>query len=82
MTKQVKHIYQSFLVRCWLLPPTTADEPVPWRFELHEVSAESQKYRFSDYEQLTTFVAARLTAVATHSRQGNDKEDDPKGSKP
>ena len=46
------------------MPPTTVDEPAAWRFELHEVLTESQKHRFSDFDLLTAFMAAKLTAVA------------------
>ena len=74
MAKQADQVYQSFLVRCWFIPPATTDEPAAWRFELREVSAEPQKHGFSDLEQLIAFVAAKLTAVATASNQDGDKD--------
>jgi hypothetical protein len=73
MAKQADQVYQSFLVRCWLMPPATTDEPAAWRFELREVAAEPQKYGFSDLEQLIAFMAAKLTAVAATSNQDGDK---------
>lgn len=73
MAKQADQVYQSFLVRCWLMPPATTGEPAAWRFELREVSAEPQKHGFSDLEQLIAFVAAKLTAVAAASNQDGDK---------
>jgi hypothetical protein len=73
MAKQADQVYQSFLVRCWLVPPATTGEPATWRFELREVSAEPQKYGFSDLEQLIAFVAAKLTAVAAASNQDGEK---------
>ena len=41
MLENGDQIYQSFLVRCWLLPSSMADEPQAWRFELRDVSAEA-----------------------------------------
>lgn len=59
-------VYQAFLLRCWLIPPEGVGEPAVWRFELQEVAAEARRHRFSDFEQMQLFVAARLTAVANH----------------
>jgi hypothetical protein len=73
MPEEAKPVYQSFLVRCWLVPSETSDEPPAWRFEVQDVSAESQKYRFGNLGQLSAFVAARLTAVATVSNQVDDE---------
>jgi hypothetical protein len=82
MVKQADRVYQSFLVRCWLMPPATAAEPETWRFELREVAAEPQKHGFSDLEQLKAFMAVKLTAVAAGSKQHSDKEENRKGEKP
>jgi hypothetical protein len=82
MAKQADQVYQSFLVRCWLMPPATAAEPETWRFELREVAAEPQKHGFSDLEQLKAFMAVKLTAVAASSQQDNDEEENRKGEKP
>lgn len=79
MSKQAPQVYQSFLVRCWLILPATSDEPPTWRFELREVSAEPQKHGFSDLEQLKNFMAAELAAIAVSSEQDSDKEDSRKG---
>ena len=57
-----QHIYQSFLIRCWLVPAEITEEQPGWRFELLKVSAEPQKYRFSDFEQLQAFISADLAA--------------------
>jgi hypothetical protein len=73
MSKQANQLYHSFLVRCWFIPAATVDEPPAWRFEVQEVSAEPQKHRFSDFEQLKAFMAAKLTAVAAASNQDGDK---------
>lgn len=72
MAKQAVQHYQSFLVRCWLTSEEAAGEPPLWRFELQEVSAELQKHRFSDLEELKTFISARLTAVSNSSTQIDD----------
>ncbi|MBK8986388.1 MAG: hypothetical protein IPM39_09945 [Chloroflexi bacterium] len=82
MVKQAKRVYQSFLVRCWLMPPTTAAEPETWRFELREVAAEPRKHGFSDLEQLKAFMAVKLTAVAASSQQDSDEEENRKGEMP
>jgi hypothetical protein len=74
MSKQADPVYQSFLIRCWFIPPATADEPPAWRFEVQEVTDESQKHRFSDLEQLQAFVAAKLVAVAAGSNRDSDKD--------
>jgi hypothetical protein len=74
MVKQADQLYHSFLVRCWFIPAATVDEPPTWRFELQEVSAEAQKYQFSDFEQLQAFMAAKLTAVAAASNQDSDTD--------
>ncbi|MFZ0544666.1 MAG: hypothetical protein WAM60_04480 [Candidatus Promineifilaceae bacterium] len=76
MSKQVKQFYQSFLIRCWLTTPyeTTAESP-SWRFELQEVSAESEKHRFSNLEQVNAFIATRLTAVSNNSMEEDDKQE-------
>ena len=68
MQEQTEHIYHSFLVRCWLSPPMTADEAPAWRFELQEVSAESEKHRFRNLDLLCAFTSEKLAAiVAEHS---------------
>ena len=82
MSKQAHQVYQSFLVRCWLIPPETTDEPALWRFELREVPAESQKQRFSDLEQLKEFISAELTDMAVRNEREIDKEENRKGSEP
>ncbi len=74
MTKQADQLYHSFLVRCWFIPAATANEPPAWRFEVQEVSDKPQKHRFSDFEQLKAFIAAKLTAVAAASNQDGDKD--------
>jgi hypothetical protein len=76
MAMQTDRIYQSFLVRCWLIPPATANEPPAWRFELREVTAESPVQRFGSFAQLNEFMAARLTAVATQNGRQPDIEED------
>ena len=71
MLEQTDHIYHSFLVRCWLIPPATADEAPAWRFELQEVSAESEKHRFRDLDQLCTFTSAKLESIVTEHSEIN-----------
>ena len=78
MSKQTEQLYHSFLVRCWLTPPATTDEPSAWRFEVQEVTDESQKYRFGNLEQLNAFTLAKLTAVAAGNNDG-EREDDQNG---
>ena len=75
MAKEADQIYQSFLVRCWFIPPAAGDEPPTWRFELRDVSAESAKHRFSDLEQLKAFMSAKLAALAAGSSPNRDKEE-------
>jgi hypothetical protein len=72
MSNQIDQVYQSFLVRCWLIPSATAETPAVWRFELRDVSAEPQKYRFSDLEQLKDFINAELAAIAVGSGRDGD----------
>jgi hypothetical protein len=67
---QIEQVYQSFLIRCWLIPPATADEPPAWRFELQEVTAESPVQRFGSFTQLHEYLAARLTAVVGEAIAG------------
>jgi len=81
MSKQVDQIYQSFLVRCWLIPAAATGEPV-WRFELREVSAEPQKHRFSDLEQLKAFMSAKLAAITVRSNREGGSEESRKGDEP
>lgn len=71
MSKYEEHVYTSFLVRCWFIPPATANEPPTWRFEVQEVSDKPQKHRFSDFEQLQAFMSAKLTAVAANNNQND-----------
>ena len=75
MPIQTDQVYQSFLLRCWLVSPETAEALPVWRFELQEVSDELRRHRFSDFEQLQAFVAAELTAVAKANR--GDAENKP-----
>lgn len=74
MTEQADQVYQSFLVRCWLISPATAGEPPAWRFELREVSAEQQQHRFSNLEQLKDFMSAKLAAITVRSNQEGGNE--------
>ena len=82
MSKQADQFYQSFLVRCWLIPPATNDEPPTWRFELRDVSAEPHKHRFSDLEQLKAFMSAKLAAITVRSNREGGTEESPKGDEP
>lgn len=69
MLKQTDRLYHSFLVRCWLIPPTTADEAPVWRFELQDISAESKKHRFPNLDQLCAFTSEKLESIVTeHSK--------------
>lgn len=79
MTQQADQIYQSFLVRCWLVSPATADGPPIWRFELRDVSAEPQKHRFSDLEQLKAFLSTKLAAITVHSNREGGQVKSQKG---
>lgn len=79
MPENEQPIYQSFLVRCWFVAPASAGKAPVWRFELRDVSAEPQKQRFSDLEQLKNFVATELDAIAAGNEQGSDGEDGRKG---
>ncbi|MBP6470744.1 MAG: hypothetical protein KBE23_05305 [Chloroflexi bacterium] len=73
MAKQDDHeVYTSFLVRCWFIPPVVDDETPTWRFELREMSAEAQKHRFRNFEQLVAFMSGKLTAVAVNNNQDDD----------
>ena len=82
MSKQVDQIYQSFLVRCWLIPAAATGEPPVWRFELREVSAEPQKHRFSDLEQLKAFMSAKLATLTVRSNREGGAEECRKGDEP
>lgn len=61
MAKTTDQHYQSFLIRCWLTRPSTTDELPTWRFELREVTAESQVVGFSDVAELTSFISAKMS---------------------
>ena len=82
MSHQADQIYQSFLVRCWLVPPATTNESPTWRFELREVSAEPQKHGFSDLEQLKAFLSAKLAAVTVRSNPEGGQAESHKGDEP
>jgi hypothetical protein len=62
MPREEQAIYQSFLVRCWFVKPATKGEAPAWRFEVRDVSAEPQKRRFSDLDQMKEFIAVELAA--------------------
>jgi len=82
MPKEADQFYQSFLVRCWLIPPATTDELPTWRFELRDVTAEPQKHRFSDLEQLKAFMSAKLAAITVRSNRKGGNEESRKGDEP
>ena len=82
MSDPVNQNYQSFLVRCWLVPPAALGETPAWRFELREVSAEPKKHRFSDLVQLKAFMAAKLATAAVGGRQDSEKESNRNGGEP
>lgn len=82
MNEQSHQIYRSFLVRCWMTVPGKTGAPPAWRFELRDVSAEPQKHRFSDIEQLKEFMTVELAAIAERGGQDDSGEDGRKGSKP
>ena len=64
MRHEVDQVYYSFLVRCWLMPRTVNSEPVVWRFELREVTAEPDIHRFANLKALNAFLAGKLTSLA------------------
>ena len=67
MSKPPTHLYQSFLVRCWLLPPVGKGEAFAWRYELVNVSAEPVGRAFSDLEQLKESMSITLQGFAAGS---------------
>ena len=75
MSKETDQVYHSFLVRCWLVPRETTDEPALWRFELREVPAEAQKQRFSNLEGLKAYMEAKLAAIVVISKRDNGKKE-------
>jgi hypothetical protein len=75
MSKETDQVYHSYLVRCWLVPRETTDEPALWRFELRQVPAEDQKQRFSDLEGLKAFISAKLAIMAIDIERDDDSED-------
>lgn len=79
MSEQADHIYQSFLVRCWLVQPATAVDPPVWRFELRDVAQKPQRKHFSDLEQMKSFLAEKLVALTESSKQYSDKADGQRG---
>ena len=79
MPKEVESVYQSFLVRCWLIPAATSGEAPTWRYELRDVSAEPQKHGFSDLEQLKEHMSAKLEAIAAGDYEDSEEEEGWKG---
>jgi hypothetical protein len=51
--------YQAFLVRCWQWP-AGGGRPAVWHFVVREISAEAQEYRFTDWLEVTAFIADRM----------------------
>jgi hypothetical protein len=82
MSKEADQVYRAYLVRCWLIPPVTTNEPPAWRFELREVPADSEKHRFSDLEQVKEFISAKLAAIAAGSSPNSEKEENRHDGKP
>ncbi|MDX1418037.1 MAG: hypothetical protein R3293_27795 [Candidatus Promineifilaceae bacterium] len=79
MADQSHQIYHSFLVRCWLMPGKTTDEPALWRFEVREVPAGDHNHRFGDIEGLKKFMASELAAIATGGNRDNNSEEERRG---
>ena len=61
-------IYQAFLLRCWQLSPSEADEPSRWRFVLREIAAEPQEYAFGTFVELSAFLQIDLQQKEDASR--------------
>ena len=74
MQKHAHSIYQSYLIRCWLMPSSTAGELPVWRFELREVSAEPQKHRFTDVMKLGFFLRTELEAIVARNNEDCGQE--------
>jgi hypothetical protein len=82
MNNQAQQTYHSYLVRCWLQPPLTAAEHPIWRFQLQDISAEPQTVRFSDLEDLLSYMLARLFHAAMECRQSAGIEAESEGGLP
>jgi len=51
--------YRAFMLRCWEVRRSQADEPVTWRFSLEDAHT-GQKYGFADLEALLEFLTNDL----------------------
>ncbi|MBK7919151.1 MAG: hypothetical protein IPJ94_23380 [Chloroflexi bacterium] len=60
MTKSTEQRYHSFLIRCWLIRPSTPQAPPVWRLELQEVSDQSREHHFSSFNELVNFLSAEI----------------------
>jgi hypothetical protein len=74
MVQHDDQVYHSFLLRCRLMPRSLSSEPVVWRFELKEVTAEHNTFRFGDLDQMRAFLDLKLEAVAKGVRLNGDIE--------
>jgi hypothetical protein len=52
--------YRAFMLRCWEVRRSQADDPVTWRFSLEDAHT-GQKYGFADLEALLEFLKNELT---------------------
>jgi hypothetical protein len=51
--------YRAFMLRCWEVRRSEADEPVTWRFSLEDAHT-GQKYGFADIEAVLEFLSKEL----------------------
>ena len=55
-------VYQSYLLRCWLISPANEAEPARWRFALRDVAAEPTELVFVSAADLVDFLEAGASA--------------------
>jgi len=60
MSKTAHPLYQSFIVRCWLVPAAGIGETTAWRFELVDVSVGPHGRAFTELDQIMESMLATL----------------------
>ena len=55
--------YQSFLLRCWVVPAHSEKEPPTWRFGVRLVEADAKEVYFGEMPALIAFLSTKLNTL-------------------
>lgn len=61
MSLQKPKSYRSYLIRCWVSPPTASGNSIRARFVVEAIAEEPQRWGFDTFDDLVAFLRSTLS---------------------